>query len=344
MNTGEPSAPSSSCRSLASDASATSKMDVRANFGVAAVRALRVSRRRIRSATWKPQIAAPKRSRSGERAGRVRSIDKTLLSVACQRASLQAHVSQPGPFPETLGLVMLFTTRTRNTPHIGRISMQFAAHISPGRPKRRTPRPCRAAAAIGRSVYDWHKALLAVERRAAKYECRARCGRSRSAPSIDVRASASSSTCRHRQPRGVRRATTCTTSTSGDSSPSGLGAAASWRMHVPARPDVGGERPSRSSTLPHLVRLEGRSGRSGGSKTKAAYRLTQAGRDMTRVEYTIREPCRARPATGSRTCSGFRPWLEAKSRGGSSGSRRSSRRGTRRPTLPRWPPDRLRRR
>jgi len=95
---------------------------------------------------------------------------------------------------------------------------------------------------------------------------------------------------------------------------SGVGAAASYRIMFPLG-RTWGESVIVELDAPHLVRLEGQTGRLGRIKTKAAYRMTQAGRDMTRVEYSF-EAVPGSAGDRLKDLLGFRPWLTAKSRGG----------------------------
>jgi uncharacterized protein YndB with AHSA1/START domain len=95
---------------------------------------------------------------------------------------------------------------------------------------------------------------------------------------------------------------------------SGVGAAANYRIAFPLG-RTWAESVLAELDPPHLIRLEGQMGRLGRIKTEAAYRLTQAGHDMTRVEYTF-EARPASPADRLKELLGFRAWLAAKSRGG----------------------------
>jgi len=95
---------------------------------------------------------------------------------------------------------------------------------------------------------------------------------------------------------------------------SGVGAAARYRIAFPLG-RAWAESVIAELDPPHLIRLEGQMGRLGRIKTEAAYRLTQAGHDMTRVEYTFA----ARPGSPAdriKDLLGFRLWLRAKSRTG----------------------------
>jgi uncharacterized protein YndB with AHSA1/START domain len=92
---------------------------------------------------------------------------------------------------------------------------------------------------------------------------------------------------------------------------SGVGASASYRVAFPLGP-TWGDCVATELERPHLIRLEGQMGRLGRVKTEAVYRLTQAGHDMTSVEYTFT----AIPSTAGdriRELLGFRAWLRAKS-------------------------------
>jgi uncharacterized protein YndB with AHSA1/START domain len=94
----------------------------------------------------------------------------------------------------------------------------------------------------------------------------------------------------------------------------GIGAAASYRIAFPLG-RTWGDFVIAELDSPHLVRLEGQMGRLGRIKTQATYRLTQAGSEMTRVEYRF-EAVPGVPADRIRDLLGFRAWLKAKSRGG----------------------------
>jgi uncharacterized protein YndB with AHSA1/START domain len=102
---------------------------------------------------------------------------------------------------------------------------------------------------------------------------------------------------------------------------SGVGAAASYRIAFPLG-RTWGESVIVELDAPHLVRLEGQMGRLGRIKTNAAYRMTQAGRDMTRVEYSF-EAVPGASADRLKDLLGFRLWLMTKSRGGLQGLARN---------------------
>ena len=95
---------------------------------------------------------------------------------------------------------------------------------------------------------------------------------------------------------------------------SGLGASASWRMDFPlAR--VWGDAAITELDPPHLIVLEGRSGRIGRIATRAEYRLVPADHGMTRVEYRFE----TRPRTAvdrMKEALGMRGWLRRKARRG----------------------------
>jgi uncharacterized protein YndB with AHSA1/START domain len=93
----------------------------------------------------------------------------------------------------------------------------------------------------------------------------------------------------------------------------GVGAAARYRIRFPFG-RVWAESVIAELEPPHVIRLEGQMGRLGRIKTEATYRLTQAGRDMTRVEYTF-SAVPGTPADRLKDLLGFRLWLLAKSRG-----------------------------
>jgi uncharacterized protein YndB with AHSA1/START domain len=93
---------------------------------------------------------------------------------------------------------------------------------------------------------------------------------------------------------------------------SGIGAAARFRIDFPLG-KVWGDCAIAELEHPHLVRLEGQMGRIGRIKTEAVYKLTQAGREMTLVEYTFSAVSGSR-ADRVRELLGFRAWLKAKSR------------------------------
>jgi len=94
---------------------------------------------------------------------------------------------------------------------------------------------------------------------------------------------------------------------------SGVGAAARYRIRFPLG-RTWAESVLAELEAPHLIRLDGQMGRLDRIRTEATYRLTQAGRDMTRVEYTF-EAAAGTPADRLKGLLGFRPWLMAKSRG-----------------------------
>ena len=84
-------------------------------------------------------------------------------------------------------------------------------------------------------------------------------------------------------------------------------------------------------------------GRLGRIKTEAVYRLTQAGHDMTRVEYRFEaEP--ATPVDRLKELLGLRGWLRAPEPRALRRLARCSRRGEPSARRDRWPLDRLRRR
>jgi uncharacterized protein YndB with AHSA1/START domain len=93
---------------------------------------------------------------------------------------------------------------------------------------------------------------------------------------------------------------------------SGVGASASYRIGFPLGA-TWGDSVIAELDRPHLIRLEGQMGRIGRIKTEATYRLTQAGRDMTRVEYTFRSTP-SNSADRMKEWLGFRAWLASKSR------------------------------
>jgi uncharacterized protein YndB with AHSA1/START domain len=93
---------------------------------------------------------------------------------------------------------------------------------------------------------------------------------------------------------------------------SGLGAAASYRVAFPLG-GTWGDCVIAELKPPHLIRLEGQMGRIGRIKTQAVYRLTQTGRDMTRVEYEFSTGA-GKPADRLRALLGLRLWLKAKHR------------------------------
>jgi uncharacterized protein YndB with AHSA1/START domain len=94
----------------------------------------------------------------------------------------------------------------------------------------------------------------------------------------------------------------------------GLGAAARWRMDFPlAR--VWGDATITEFDPPHLIVLEGSSGRLGRIKTRAEYRLVPAGNDMTRVEYRF-ESESSNPVDRLKEALGMRGWLRRKARTG----------------------------
>ena len=87
----------------------------------------------------------------------------------------------------------------------------------------------------------------------------------------------------------------------------GIGAAAQFRLDFP----LGTQWADAAITAldpPHRVVLEGRSGRLGRVRTRAEYRLTEAGHDMTKVEYSFE----SEPATmvdRVKEAIGLRSWL-----------------------------------
>ena len=87
----------------------------------------------------------------------------------------------------------------------------------------------------------------------------------------------------------------------------GLGASASWRMDFPlAR--TWGDAAITEVDPPHLIVLEGRSGRIGRIATRAEYRLVPTDHGMTRVVYRFE----TRPRTGIdrvKEALGMRGWL-----------------------------------
>jgi uncharacterized protein YndB with AHSA1/START domain len=92
----------------------------------------------------------------------------------------------------------------------------------------------------------------------------------------------------------------------------GLGAAARWRMDFPlAR--MWGDATITALDPPHLIVLEGRSGRLGRIKTRGEYRLVDAGDDMTRVEYRF-ETESHHPVDRLKEALGMRGWLRRKAR------------------------------
>ncbi len=90
----------------------------------------------------------------------------------------------------------------------------------------------------------------------------------------------------------------------------GVGASASWRMDFPlAR--TWGDAAITAVDPPHLIVLEGRSGRIGRVTTRAEYRLVAADHGMTRVEYRFE----TQPRTGVdrlKEAVGMRGWLRRK--------------------------------
>ena len=113
----------------------------------------------------------------------------------------------------------------------------------------------------------------------------------------------------------------------------GVGAAASYKIAFPLGA-TWGDCVIRELEAPYLIRIEGQMGRLGRIKTEAVYELTQAGNDMTRVEYRFRGRARhpGRPPEGAARAA--RRGCAAKSRralrrlasdprgGGASGKRR----------------------
>jgi uncharacterized protein YndB with AHSA1/START domain len=93
---------------------------------------------------------------------------------------------------------------------------------------------------------------------------------------------------------------------------SGVGASASWRMAFPLA-GVWGDAAITELDPPHLIVLEGRSGRLGRIATRAEYRLVPADHDMTRVEYRFE----TRPHNAvdrMKESLGMRGWLRRKVR------------------------------
>ncbi len=94
----------------------------------------------------------------------------------------------------------------------------------------------------------------------------------------------------------------------------GVGASASWRMDFPlAR--TWGDAAIVEADPPHLIVLEGRSGRIGRVATRAEYRLVPSDHGMTRVEYRFE----THPHTGAdrfKEALGMRAWLRRKARRG----------------------------
>jgi uncharacterized protein YndB with AHSA1/START domain len=92
----------------------------------------------------------------------------------------------------------------------------------------------------------------------------------------------------------------------------GVGAAARYRLDFP----LGRQWAETAITAlesPHRVVLEGRSGRLGRIRTRAEYRLTAAGNDMTKVEYSFEsEP--ATPIDRLKEALGLRGWLRRAAR------------------------------
>jgi uncharacterized protein YndB with AHSA1/START domain len=93
---------------------------------------------------------------------------------------------------------------------------------------------------------------------------------------------------------------------------SGVGASASYRIAFPLG-STWGDCVIAALDRPHVVRLEGQMGRIGRIKTETVYRLTQAGRDMTNIEYTFTATSRS-SGDRIRELLGFRPWLASKGR------------------------------
>lgn len=92
----------------------------------------------------------------------------------------------------------------------------------------------------------------------------------------------------------------------------GLGASASWHMDFPLA-GVWGDAAITELDPPHLIVLEGRSGRIGRIATRAEYRLIPADHDMTRVEYRFE----TRPHNALdrlKESLGMRGWLRRKLR------------------------------
>jgi uncharacterized protein YndB with AHSA1/START domain len=95
---------------------------------------------------------------------------------------------------------------------------------------------------------------------------------------------------------------------------SGLGAAARWRMDFPLARRWG-DATITEIEPPHLIVLEGSSGRFGRIKTRAEYRLVPAGGDMTRVDYRY-ESETSNPVDRFKESLGMRGWLRRKARRG----------------------------
>ena len=92
----------------------------------------------------------------------------------------------------------------------------------------------------------------------------------------------------------------------------GLGASASWRLDFPLG-RVWGDTAITELDPPHLIVLEGRSGRLGRIPTRGEYRLVPADHDMTRVEYRFETRPR-NPVDRLKESLGMRGWLRRKAR------------------------------
>ena len=253
------------------------------------------------SATWKPQLCAAERSRSGERAGESTVCNSPLLGSASSASVPAAFRPGPSGLPRELvsDLLTYPNPLDENSCSLrAKLPAMQPRGFSGAAPDKASDRPrtrCCTSRRLARRMRGPHATVSVTRTVDAPRE------RVFELPVATSRTTPSSPT------------TTCTTSGSSGSSRAGIGAAASYRIALPARRASGASRRSPSSSRRTGSCSRGSSGRLG--RDQDARRVpADPGRprhDARRIQFET-EP--ATPVDRLKEALGMRGWLAAQSR------------------------------